>query len=174
MVKTRTLALWALLIALTAVATMVIKVPTPATRGYVNIGDAAIFVSALLFGARAGGIAGGIGSALADLLLGYTHYVPITLVVKGMEGIIVGGLFTVTRRSVLSRSGFLLAIPIVVLGGTWMVLGYFTSQIFLYGWGAALGEILGNTIQALMSLIIAMPLTVALARAGSAGRGYNG
>jgi uncharacterized membrane protein len=145
---------------------MVVKVPTPATRGYVNLGDAAIFVSALLFGARAGGMAGGIGSALADLLMGYTHYAPITLVVKGIEGIIVGGLFGLTRRSVLSRSGFLLAVPIVLLGGAWMVLGYFTSQVFLYGWGAALSEIPGNSVQAITSLIIAMPLTVSLAKAG--------
>lgn len=164
--KTRKLAVLALLIALTAVATMVIKVPTPATRGYVNVGDTVIFVSALLFGARAGGIAGGIGSALADLLLGYTHYVPITLVVKGIEGVLVGGLFGLTRRSVLSRSGLLLAAPMVLLGGAWMVLGYFTSQIVLYSWGAALSEIPGNTIQAVTSSIIAMPLTVALARAG--------
>lgn len=164
--KTRELAVLALLIALTTVATVVIKVPTPATRGYVNVGDAAIFVSALLFGARAGGIAGGIGSALADLFLGYTHYAPITLVVKGIEGILVGGLFGLTRQSMLTRSGFLVAVPIVLLGGAWMVLGYFTSQIFLYGWGAALSEIPGNTVQAVTSLIIAMPLTVALAKAG--------
>ncbi len=47
-----------------------------------------------------------------------------------------------------------------------MVLGYFTSQIFLYGWGAALSEIPGNAVQAVTSVIIAMPLTVALERAG--------
>ena len=169
MTKTKDLAVIALLVALTAVATMIIKIPTPATRGYVNVGDSAIFVAALLFGAKVGGLAGGVGSALADVLLGYTHYAPITLVVKGIEGVIVGGLFGWTRRSILSKSGVMLAVPIVLLGGAWMVFGYFASQIALYGLGAALGELVGNTFQALASTVIGVPLAVALKKAGLGG-----
>ena len=164
--RTRNLAMIALLVALTAVATMIIKIPTPATRGYINVGDSVIFVAALLFGAKVGGIAGGAGSALADVLLGYTHYAPITLVVKGIEGMIVGGLFGWTRRSISSRSGVMVAVPIVLLGGAWMVFGYFSAQVVLYGLGAALGELVGNTFQALVSTVIGVPLAVALRKAG--------
>ncbi len=35
---------------------------------------------------------GGLGSALADILLSYTHYAPITFIVKGIEGYIAGTL----------------------------------------------------------------------------------
>ena len=31
-------------------------------------------------------VAGGLGSALADLLTGYAHWAPWTLVIKGIEG----------------------------------------------------------------------------------------
>ena len=166
MTKTKKLVTVALLVALTAVATMIIKIPTPATRGYVNVGDSVIFVAALLFGAKVGGLAGGLGSALADVLLGYTHYAPITLAVKGIEGLIVGALFGWTRRSLLTKSGVMVAVPIVLLGGAWMVFGYFSAQFFMYGLGAAVGELVGNIFQALLSAAIGIPMAVALRKAG--------
>jgi uncharacterized membrane protein len=68
-----------LLIALVAVSTMVIKIPTIATQGYIHLGDSMIFLAAIMFGKRKGAIAGGLGSAMADLLLAYTHWVLPTL-----------------------------------------------------------------------------------------------
>ena len=56
----------ALLISLVAVATLVFRIPMPATEGYINVGDAVIVVGGLLFGELAAGLAGGLGSALAD------------------------------------------------------------------------------------------------------------
>ena len=141
--------------ALTAVATMVIKFPTPATQGYINVGDTVIFVSALLFGPSVGAVAGGIGSALADLLGGYVHWVPFTLIIKGVEGWLVGRL----ARSVSQRRW---VVPILILGGGWMVIGYFIVEMLIYGWGAAVVEIPGNLVQAGVSLLIALPLTAAL------------
>ncbi|MGY8825029.1 MAG: ECF transporter S component [Candidatus Latescibacterota bacterium] len=61
----------ALLMALVATATMVLRLPTPATEGYINLGDVVIVAAALLFGPWAGAVAGGVGSAMADVLGGY-------------------------------------------------------------------------------------------------------
>ena len=58
----------AALTALVSAATLLVQVPVPATQGYIHLGDAAIIAGALLFGAHSGLIAGGIGSALADIL----------------------------------------------------------------------------------------------------------
>jgi len=60
----------ALLTALVAVATLVLRVPMPATEGYINVGDAIIVSGALLFGGVVAGVSGGLGSALADGLGG--------------------------------------------------------------------------------------------------------
>lgn len=76
--------------AVVCVATMILKLDIPATRGFFNVGDSMIYVTALLFGPIIGGIAGGIGSSLADILLGAPWYAPGTLVIKGVEGLIVG------------------------------------------------------------------------------------
>lgn len=43
------LSLAAVFATLVAVSTLIIQVPVPATGGYINVGDAMIFTSALLF-----------------------------------------------------------------------------------------------------------------------------
>ena len=49
-----------------------------------------VYTTAILFGPLVGAFAGGIGSMFADLFLGYSHFAPATLIIKGLEGAIVG------------------------------------------------------------------------------------
>ncbi|MFW6381641.1 MAG: ECF transporter S component, partial [Bacillota bacterium] len=77
----RVLAYLALFIALVAVATY-LHIPGPSSS-YFNMGEVAIYIIALTFGARAGGIAGAAGSALVDILLGYSIWAPFTFIIKG-------------------------------------------------------------------------------------------
>ena len=76
--------------ALVAATTVVFSIYIPATRGYFNIGETMVYTTALLFGPFVGAIAGGVGSMIADLLLGFPHYAPGTLIIKAAEGAIVG------------------------------------------------------------------------------------
>ena len=79
--------------------TVVIAISIPATRGFWNIGEAGVYISALIAGPVIGGIAGGVGSALADVFLGYAYYAPGTLVIKGAEGFITGFIYhSIIRR----------------------------------------------------------------------------
>ena len=73
--KIRTMVTAAVLAALSCVATMVVQIPSP-MNGYVNLGDCFVLLSGWLLGPWWGAAAGGIGSMLADLLLGYGHYAP--------------------------------------------------------------------------------------------------
>ncbi|HEY8415189.1 MAG TPA: ECF transporter S component [Thermaerobacter sp.] len=158
----RRLAFQALLVAIVAVATIVIQVPMPGTQGYVNIGDAALFVIALMFGPRHGLVAGGVGSALADLLTGYAHWAPWTLVIKGTEGWIAGRLghaALVARR----RVG-LQALAAMAVAGIWMVAAYFVAGSLMESVAAALGSLPGNSIQGAVSLVLAAAALQPLAR----------
>jgi len=83
------LALSAVMAALVFVATMVIRITIPATGGYFNVGDSMIYVAALLFGPFVGGLAGGIGASLVDVL-GYPIFAPGTFIIKLVEGVVVG------------------------------------------------------------------------------------
>jgi len=75
--------------ALVFVTTMIIRIPIAATGGYFNLGDSVIFTAALLYGPLVGGLAGGIGAAIADAV-GYPIFAPGTLIIKSIEGILVG------------------------------------------------------------------------------------
>jgi len=86
----RDLSIIAMFTGVVCVATVILKMDIPATHGFFNVGDSMVYVTALLFGPAIGGIAGGLGSSLADILLGFPFYAPGTLVVKGVEGLIVG------------------------------------------------------------------------------------
>jgi uncharacterized membrane protein len=79
----------AIFTALVFVATMIIRVPIPATGGYFNFGDSVIYVAALLYGPLVGGLAGGIGASIADAI-GYPIFVPGTFIIKLFEGMIAG------------------------------------------------------------------------------------
>jgi uncharacterized membrane protein len=160
--KLSELLLTSLFIALVALATMVIKIPIVATNGYINLGDSLIFVGALLLGSRLGFLAGGFGSALADLLLGYAHWAPFTLIIKGLEGFIVG--YLAHRNFISDRPSFPVTLVSLVIGGALMVIGYFLTAALLYGYAASLAEITGNLVQAGGSIAIALPLSLALKR----------
>lgn len=101
---TRELIMSAVFAAAVCAATLLIRIPVPATSGYINLGDSMVFITALLLGARVGGIAGGVGSALADILGGYGSWAPFTLVIKGTEGFVVGHISrwgtTVSKKTV--------------------------------------------------------------------------
>jgi uncharacterized membrane protein len=84
--------------ALTCVATIIFSIYVPSTKGFFNIGESMVFLSALLFGPFVGAFAGGVGSMIADLLLGYPHYAPATLIIKACEGYVVGLLKNKTPR----------------------------------------------------------------------------
>ena len=82
---------WYLIVGLTVmvmVATLLVRIPVPG-GGYFNLGDVVIIFSGLFGGWKAGLIAGGIGSALADLI-GFPVFAPITLIIKGLEGLVAG------------------------------------------------------------------------------------
>ena len=66
------LILAALFAALSCVATMSIRIPTPGTGGYIHPGDAIVILSGVILGPVWGFFAGGIGSALSDRL----HWLP--------------------------------------------------------------------------------------------------
>lgn len=84
------LTLTAISTALVSVATMVFSIYVPKTEGFFNIGETMIYVTAMLFGPLTGAFAGGVGSMIADILLGYPHFAPATLAIKACEGGVVG------------------------------------------------------------------------------------
>lgn len=153
-----TLVYTAMAIALVTVATMFIRIPS--IKGYVNFGDIMIFTTAALIGKRTGLIAGGIGSAIADLI-GYPIYAPATLIIKGIEGLICGLLIRKGKGGELKKGNYALAASVAAI---WMIIGYFGYECFAFGYATAIGSVLGNVTQGAVSAIASFPIVFAIKR----------
>jgi uncharacterized membrane protein len=167
----RNIALLALFVALIAVATMIIRIPIPQTNGYMNLGDSMVVLSGIFFGPALGFLAGGVGSALADILGGYPQWAGWTLVIKGIEAMMVG--FGVRYLKINADRISLLIVLCFIVSTAWMVLGYYVAETIMYTQKAALAELPANVIQAGGSVVLAtllLPLFTRIIR-GTASAG---
>lgn len=144
-----------ILIALTVIMTMVVSIPIVGGNGYVNLGDMVIFLAALMLGKKSAFLVGGLGSFLADLLLGFGIYAPASLIIKGLEGLIAGYLL----EKKLGRNYPILA---TIVAGLWMAFGYYIFEIFLYGSKGALASVPVNLAQGVLGAITSIILYTAL------------
>jgi uncharacterized membrane protein len=162
------LTLASMMTALVCVATLFFQIPIAATGGYFNVGEAVIYISAILFGPIIGGFAGGVGAALADVMSPYFIYAPGTLIFKFCEGFVIG--YIVYRAHLQKWEGwkvYTIIITAVVIGGLIMVLGYFLYEAYVlsYGVPAAMGEIPFNLTQLLIGSIVAIPVSIGIQKA---------
>jgi uncharacterized membrane protein len=135
-----------------ALITLFVRIPLP-SRGYFNVGDVAVVFSGLVLGSLSrkkpflwGAAAGGVGSALADIIGGFGMFAPITLIAKGLEG---GLCALAAGRKKINRWVFIL------MGGTCMVATYFIAEALMpnIGLQGAVSEILPNIIQAVGGIL---------------------
>jgi len=151
------IAIVAVFSALTAVLTGTtgVMLPSP-TGGYTHIGDTAIFVSALLFGSKVGGLVGIIGPVAADLFVGYPRWF-VTVLSHGAEGFIAG----------LGRKrGIIVQVVLLVFSGFVMATVYFFVNVFIKGYPIAIISYLRDFFgQALVSIALGLILTKATEKA---------
>lgn len=151
------------------VGTMLIRIPVPATGGYVHLGDTAIFIAVLLLGRNKGALAAGVGSALADLLSGYAFYAPWTLVIKAFMGFVTGAALEHMRKkgkledSIAHHKLAALELGAMTLGGCVMVAGYYLAESIMAGnFTAPLAAIPPNIGQFAVGMVLALILAAAL------------
>lgn len=164
--KVKQLVTAALFAALCCVATMVIRIPTIGTSGYVNLGDTVVLMSAWILGGIYGPLAAGIGSAMADLLAGYVTYVPGTFVIKFCMALVASLLFKSLQKTKMNQNVNYFASA--VIAELIMIVGYFLYESTLLGYGLAAAASIGsNAVQGGVCLLIGVVLINRLAHVKS-------
>lgn len=126
----------ALLAAMTCVATMIIKIPTP-TMGYIHPGDGFVLLSGVILGPLPGALAAGIGSMFSDVFSGYASWAPATFIIKALTAGIAGLLFHHLQHIGSSKQRQFIAILIGgIVGEAIMVFGYFLYEAGLSAFGS--------------------------------------
>lgn len=139
----------ALSCAIVCVATICIVVPINGV-GYVNLGDSAIMLLASLFEPKLAFLVGGVGSAIADMTLGYAHYALFTLIIKGIEGVLISKLINDNKNKNIS----------FISGGLIVIIGYYLVDVlFTKSLVAPFMGVITNCIQIGFCMIIANLLT---------------
>ncbi len=158
--KTMKLVMSALFAALNVIGTL-IHIPAGPTLGYVHLGDAFVILSGILLGPMYGGIAAGIGSGIADVINGYAIYVPGTIVIKFLEAMITGLIFSRFYNKDHAKkfdSQILIAIS-GCAGGIIMIVFYFLYEILIIN----LAESASGIRSALVAAAAGVPYNVAQA-----------
>ncbi len=151
----------ALLAALCFVLTKVVAIPAP--TGYVNLGDCAVLLSAWLLGPFYGGLAAGVGTALADVLSGYASYAPGTFAIKLSMAVVAAVLFRMLER----RNSVAAHLTGAVAAECIMVVGYFIYESLVLGVGfAAVASVLANVVQGVAGVVAGVVLISALEKSG--------
>ena len=147
---TQKIVIAALLAALTCVATMIIKIPSP-LKGYLNLGDCVVLLAGWMLSPAYGFLAAGLGSALADLFSGYVVYAPATFVIKGLMALVAFYGFKLLHNKIGN-------LPSRIITGIFaevvMILGYFVFEGFLYGFRPSIVNIPANGVQGAAGIIL--------------------
>ena len=129
--KTRDIVYIGFIAALCAVATTIrIEIPGGAM---VHLGSAALFTSSILFGGLYGGLGAAIGSALFDLFGGHTQYIVFSFFIKGIAGLIVGGMTAGYLPPSITKptASFTRILIALIIGTIWTAFGYFLAWWFV-------------------------------------------
>lgn len=162
--RTRKVVFTALMVALTIVFTLA-SIALPG-GGYYNFGDIAIFISAIVLGPLSGLITGALGGALGDAILGYTAYVPFTLIIKALEGLVAGlvakyaVVFIKKTKTGKAKEAFFVMLG-NLLGGLIMAFGYFLAEGLLLSegkWSGGIVNLPWNILQGSISSVLTVVL----------------
>lgn len=151
--KSKSISIVAVFSALAFVATRFLQIPIFQTGGYLNFGEAVIYLAAIVFGPIVGGLVGAIGPALADLSSPYAVFAPFTFVIKGLEGLVVGKIAENKEKNAVR-------VIAILMGGLIMIVGYYIVEVtvFMIPPAVALIEVPFNIIQMTVGGFVAILL----------------
>lgn len=148
--QTKKIVTAALMAAIVCVATLIIKIPSP-LKGYLNLGDCIVLVSGWVLTPGYAFLSAGLGSLLADIFSGYVIYAPATFIIKGTMAFIAFSCLRLLEK----KTGRLIALFTgAFLAESFMVLGYFVFEGFLYGFVPSLINIPANCVQGVAGIIL--------------------
>ncbi len=154
---TQQVTITAIFIALTFLATWLIKVQIPffaAKGGLVHLGNVPMFVAAMVYGRKTGAIAGAFGMALFDLMGGWILWAPFTFVVVGLMGYTVGLICEKSKMNPVLTNIIAVGVALII-----KIVGYYIAEGVIYGnWIAPAASIPGNIVQVVTAGIIVLPI----------------
>ena len=152
--NTKKIVLTAMFTALTAIATMFIRIPL--FIGYVNLGDVFVLLGVFVLVPILGTMAGAIGACVADLV-GYITYAPGTLIIKALMALVAWLVCKVLTK--ITHKALIGEIIVGVFGAIVMAFGYFIYEIlFFVTAGVAIINLPWNLLQGAVGVVLSVAI----------------
>lgn len=158
-ISTKKIVYTAIFASLCCVATL-ISIPLP--YGFVNAGDVFVLCSCFILGPLFGAISAGVGTCLADIILGFPIYAPVTFFVKILVVLVAYFSFLLFKKLFKGKFSIVSRVISSIIGEIIMVLGYFIFESVLYGVNGALLSVFGNCMQGLFAVVVSTILLTIL------------
>ena len=149
--KTKSLTFIALMIVIVVVATFFGVISPLDASSLIHLGSFAAMTIALRYGKKIGALAGGLGMGIFDVIGGWFIWAPVTLVSRLIGGYLAGLIAydpktgeqgTSTKRNIVA----------ILVGMAVMLPSYFVYRYFLYGAGAAVNGLFGDSMQWVLAM----------------------
>jgi uncharacterized membrane protein len=150
--STKQLVRWSVVIAMTVAVSLFVKIPLPYGGVFCLIDTGIIFI-ALLDGGKAGLIVGALSGLLFDLLSGYAHFAPFSLMIHGLEGLVVGYLIMRIKPKHLYTTLLAAALATIIVP-----CGYFGVNTMYYGIPSAIAGLVADFTQAVLGVGVGLLL----------------
>jgi uncharacterized repeat protein (TIGR04002 family) len=122
----------AIFAAVIMVATAFVRVPGP--LGFMHLGDAVIFLAAVLLPTPLAAAAAALGAGAADLIAGFPVYIIPTIIIKSLMTLTFKKADYGNKINIISFRNILAAVISSLIGAG----GYLVCELILYGEGAFL------------------------------------
>lgn len=162
----RNMTLAAMFAALIFLGTFIIRIPIPATNGYIHFGDGFIYIAALILPLPFAAAAAAIGGLLSDILAGYAIYAPWTAVIKALMAVVTALVFHNSNFMQQNDKKFSIAkgLTATIIAGIINVGGYFIAESFMYTPAGAIVSVPMNCLQSAFGIVIFFVLAPVFSR----------
>lgn len=149
--RAKKITLMALAMAIVCVSTMAIQIPIP--LGYMHLGNCCILLISVYFDPLTGTLAGGVGSAMADLLSGYPQWILPTLIIKGLMGYVTAKV--AKKDGAKAKIVAMRTLLAAALGIGIMIIGYTLFGSLIYGsLAAGLAQVPGLSVEGVLGMVL--------------------
>jgi len=154
MSKTRLIAISGLFAASITLFIVVFRLPMGIQGGMIHIGDAIIYIAAVLLPKPYALVAAAIGGGMANLVTGTLVWAPATIIIKPLIAL------SFTSQGKILRGRNIVAL---FIGAVITIIGYYLYAVFVFGsWQAPLPDMMGNLVQSTASAIAFVIIATAI------------
>lgn len=132
----------------------IFAIPLAGGAGYLNVSDVFIIIVSCAIDPISGLIVGAVGGGLADLFSGFLIYLPFTIIIKSLEGLLIGYTFKKIKNNL---KYFVIIIIAILCAGMYMI-----PDLVFFDLSMMINNLPFNALQAIVNASLGLIIAILL------------